>query len=113
MNKREEILRKANECVNGQREMHYGSPEQNFETIAKFWSVYLAEKLDAEIDACDVAVMMSLLKIARIRNGNFKADSFIDLAGYAACAGEISANMGMHDVNILRFNGDDCCSCEV
>lgn len=36
----------------------------------------------------DVAMMMALLKVARIKAGD-KADSFIDLAGYAACAGEI------------------------
>lgn len=33
-------------------------------------------------------MMMALLKVARIKAGD-KADSFIDLAGYAACAGEI------------------------
>lgn len=38
--------------------------------------------------AKDVAMMLALLKVARIHNGD-KMDSFIDLAGYAACAGEI------------------------
>ena len=33
--------------------------------------------------------MMALLKVARIATGN-KEDNFIDLAGYAACAGEIA-----------------------
>ena len=37
----------------------------------------------------DVAMMLALLKVARIHNGD-KMDSFIDLAGYAACAGEIA-----------------------
>ena len=37
--------------------------------------------------AKDVAMMLALLKVARIHNGD-KMDSFIDLAGYAACAGE-------------------------
>lgn len=41
------------------------------------------------ITAKDVAAMMGLLKVARIATGN-KADSFVDLAGYAACAGEIA-----------------------
>ena len=40
------------------------------------------------VDAKDVAMMLALLKVARIHNGD-KMDSFIDLAGYAACAGEI------------------------
>jgi len=35
--------------------------------------------------------MMSLLKIARIATGESNMDSFIDLAGYAVCAGEVSS----------------------
>lgn len=38
----------------------------------------------------DVAMMMSLLKIARIKNGGGTGDSFVDLAGYAACGGELA-----------------------
>lgn len=41
------------------------------------------------ITAKDVAAMMGLLKVARIATG-FNPDSFVDLAGYAACAGEIA-----------------------
>lgn len=86
MNKREECLRKACEIVNGQREQQYGTPEDNFGTIAELWSVYL----EADVSPVDVAMMMSLLKIARISTGTFKEDSFIDLAGYAACGYEIA-----------------------
>lgn len=42
------------------------------------------------INAKDVATMMGLLKVARIATG-YKDDNFVDLAGYAACAGEIAA----------------------
>ena len=38
----------------------------------------------------DVAMMMALLKIARIQSGTGTDDSFVDLAGYAACGGEIA-----------------------
>ena len=38
----------------------------------------------------DVAILMALLKIARVRSGRYKADNYIDLAGYAACAAEIA-----------------------
>lgn len=41
------------------------------------------------ITAKDVAAMMGLLKVARIATGS-SPDSFVDLAGYAACAGEIA-----------------------
>ena len=38
--------------------------------------------------------MMALFKLGRIATGGDKADNFIDLAGYAACAGEISTESG-------------------
>ena len=87
MNSRTEILKKANECVCGDREQDYGSPEDNFGRIAKLWSVYL----DFDITAVDVAMMMSLLKVARVKSGRLHEDNFVDLAGYAACAGEIAS----------------------
>ena len=71
--------------MNGEREQQYNSPEQSFSKIAALWSAYLG----AEISAVDVASMMALLKIARVKTGSGKADNWIDLAGYAACGGEI------------------------
>ena len=85
ISKRAEILHEAERCICGQREQDYGSPESNFEIIANLWTDYL----DAEVSALDVAMMMCLLKIARIKNGGGTGDSFVDLAGYAACGGEI------------------------
>ena len=38
----------------------------------------------------DVPMMMALLKIARASTGKFKADNYIDLAGYSACGMEIA-----------------------
>lgn len=90
---RADILHAAEKCVCGQREQDYGTPEDNFETIAELWKTYLRRACVDEaggmyIDANDVAMMMALLKIARIARGGGKADSWIDLAGYAACGAE-------------------------
>lgn len=90
---RAEVLHRAEQCVCGQREQDYGTPENNFDTIAEFWITYLNRACVDEdgcvyIDATDVAMMMALLKIARIAGGSGTRDSFIDLAGYAACGGE-------------------------
>ena len=82
---RAEILENAHKCVCGEREQDYGNPEDNFSTIAEFWTTYSGHKFDAK----DVAMMMALLKIARIKAGS-SIDSFVDLAGYAACGGEIA-----------------------
>jgi len=81
---RPEILKAAEECVCGHREEDYGSPEDNFRVIANLWTAYRG----ALFTPIDVAMMMALLKIARIRNGG-TTDSFVDLAGYAACGGEL------------------------
>lgn len=82
---RKELLEEADRCVNGQREHDYSSPENNFGTIAAFWSNYLGTL----VTPVDVAMMMALLKISRIKNGGGTGDSFVDLAGYAACGGEL------------------------
>jgi len=39
----------------------------------------------------DVAQMMVLMKIARLENSPTHMDSWIDVAGYAACGGELAA----------------------
>lgn len=87
---RKDILDAANKCVNGDREGDYGSPERNFDTIAKFWNAYIQTKTrPVTLTGSDVAAMMALMKISRISSGNVKADNWIDLAGYAACGGEL------------------------
>ena len=89
---REEILKEALQCVNGEREQQYGSPEDCFMVIAELWTVYLEHKCVEDngvvlLHPEDVAAMMALLKIARICTGKYKGDNWVDLAGYAACGG--------------------------
>ena len=90
---RKEILLTAEKYVNGDREQQYGTPENNFKAIAELWTVYMGNNQghwNIVFTAHDVGIMMALLKIARIASGQDKADNYIDLAGYAACAGEIA-----------------------
>ena len=83
---RSEILKRADEIINGQREQDYGSAERNFGLIGQLWTVYL----DHLVTAADVANMMCLFKVARIKTGRGTEDSYIDAAGYMACGGEIA-----------------------
>lgn len=83
---RAEILDTAKRIVTGDREKQYGKPEDNFAVIAEFWTTYIGHPISSE----DVAIMMALLKIARIRSGNYKADSFVDGVGYLSLAAEIA-----------------------
>lgn len=85
-NTRAEILDAAKKIVTGDREKQYGKPEDNFAVIAEFWTTYIGHPISSE----DVAIMMALLKIARIRSGNYKTDSFIDGVGYLSLAAEIA-----------------------
>lgn len=95
---RSDILDKAKKCVCGQREQDYGSPENNFQLIADLWTDYLGRL----ISPTDVAMMMALLKIARIKNGGGTGDSFVDLAGYAACGGELNSHSKDVQNDILK-----------
>lgn len=82
---RKDILDGASTCVCSVREEEYGTPEENFKAIADLWSLWLGH----EVTAHDVAVMMTLLKIGRLKTGKPKEDTYIDACGYLALAAEI------------------------
>lgn len=90
---RDEILNAAKQCVCHDRNEQYGEPENNFAVIARFWQEYIfgATGKTFNLTAFDVANMMVLFKVARAATAgaNANADSFVDMAGYAACGGEI------------------------
>lgn len=79
---RRQVLRSAEQLVNGKRAQDYGEPVDNFRRIANLWSAYLDGK--TELDEVDAAMMQALIKVARIRETRNHWDSFVDLAGYAA-----------------------------
>lgn len=83
---RAETLDAAKEIVCEGRDREYGGPEHSFSVIAGFWSVYLGRTIMQH----DVAAMMALLKLARIRSSPTHRDSWIDLAGYSACGNEVA-----------------------
>ena len=80
---RREMLEEAADLVDGDRNASYGDPSQDFRRTADLWSTYLDGK--TTLDPHDVAAMMALLKISRLRWSPEKRDSWVDLAGYAAC----------------------------
>lgn len=88
--KRKELLEEAAKITNGERQEHYGTPEDNFARIAALWNAYLGiQDPFLALSTSDVAAMMILLKIARTRSDPNHLDSWIDIAGYASCGGEI------------------------
>ena len=85
--KRTDILATASEYVSIDRAATHGDAEDNFSRTADLWNAYLG--MD-DITSIDVAVMLAMLKVARIRSNPTHVDNWIDLAGYAACGGEIA-----------------------
>ena len=83
---RENVLNEALKIVMGARNEQYGSPEDCFNVIAGMWGSYLG----IPVSATDVAMLMVLLKVARSKNLPGYADNYVDIAGYAACAGELN-----------------------
>lgn len=83
---RADILDTAKHYVLKDRNETHGDPEDNFGRIAELWTAYKR----VTFNATDVAAMMALMKVARIAQSPEHRDSWIDLAGYAACGAGIA-----------------------
>jgi hypothetical protein len=84
--KRKEILDTARDLICLDRNEQYGEPEEcPSGAIANLWSAYL----QSPIKPADVAMMLALMKVARMKTGEYNADNYVDAAGYIAIAGEI------------------------
>lgn len=82
-----EILQIASNLVSGDRQIQHGDKITNHKNIATLWSAYL----DKDITGHDVAILMSLLKIARTKLGSFNIDDYYDGSAYIGIAGEIKS----------------------
>ena len=80
------LLDRAKEIITNDRLNTHGQPEDSFRRIADLWSGYLTVGVHEQ----DVAVMMALVKVARIMENPQHADNWIDGAGYFACGGEVA-----------------------
>jgi hypothetical protein len=86
------IADEAKRIVSGARRSAYGTPEQNFERIARFWQAYFENtgRGDARITAADISPLMRLMKEARLCETPDHLDSHIDLAGYTLTGAEVN-----------------------
>lgn len=88
VSKREKCLETAKEYVTKDRSSTYGTPEDNFANIAEIWNAQGVTIDGRQLVASDVALLMAGMKLARLRFNPNHDDSWIDLAGYAACGME-------------------------
>lgn len=83
---KKELLEEAANIVEGQRKEDYGETYKSFESISNLWSAYLS----CPVSPSDVAAMMIMLKISRAKQTPTHKDSWVDMAGYAACGYEVA-----------------------
>jgi len=88
----QDILKEAQNLIGADRQKDYGDKLTNHTNIAALWSIFLQKKIMPH----DVAVCMALVKVARLMHQH-KKDSYIDMAAYAAIAGEIEARSETKD----------------
>ena len=118
MSYKNDICEQASKIISGERQGQYGSPEDSFAVIAAFWNTYIESRLNLscanaiELSSNDVAIMMALMKIARICNGVFKEDSYVDAIGYLAIAAELSKGEEECSACSIDIPGGDPDSCD-
>lgn len=93
--KRKRVLDDAIDAVCRDRCEMYGEVEDNFGVIAELWNAYLNAGMPegsckVDLGAMQVAEMMILFKVGRAATAmEDHRDTYVDIAGYAACAGEM------------------------
>lgn len=89
-----DFINKAAEYVGGDRAKTHGDKGLNFRTTG-----ILHKALDDAIEEAGsntpedlkFALKMILAKLSRILSGSYNPDDYVDIAGYAGCAGEVAA----------------------
>lgn len=83
---RTETLDAARQAITVDRAATHGEAENTFGLIAAYWSADLGMLISAQ----DVARLMTLFKLARMRVNPAHGDNYVDACGYAAIAGELA-----------------------
>lgn len=114
---RRDALMEAADIIDGDRNVDYGDPIDDFRRTAAYWSIHsgavfrrrlhdlgvsddsthiqLAINLvDTLFDPWDVAIMMNLLKASRLSWSPEKKDHWVDTAGYAGCGWDCVVRSG-------------------
>ena len=86
---RGEVLDLARRAVLENRAAARGPVEDSFGQIAAIWSA----RLGVGVTSAQVAIMMIDLKTVRAWSNPGHDDNWVDIAGYAACGGEVAAGV--------------------
>jgi len=85
---RDQILAEAQSLIQGDRAAQYGDSFDTHKRIGTMWAAILGIE---PIDPGTVALMMIALKSIRASKNTGYMDSWVDICGYAALGGEMSA----------------------
>ena len=96
---RVQTLETAIKLTGGDRDKSYGPPFDNLSDCSTLWNAYINSKwgclkvqadgsYKVDLNAEDVAWMMTLVKMTRSFQGGYHPDNYTDAAAYSAIAGE-------------------------
>lgn len=95
MSSRAKLLIDAANLIDGDRDVQYGAPIDDFSLTASMWEAYLRRTVitrntggEVFLDPHDIAVMLILVKVSRLAQTPEKHDHWLDIAGYAGCGWE-------------------------
>ena len=91
--RREEVLNTARRLVMGDRNRTYGPPTEDFARTARILTAMGLRMVGADgkvrdLAAHDHALILLAVKLSRLCNDPQHQDSWVDVAGYAACGWE-------------------------
>lgn len=86
------ILHRAYELINGDRQKDYGKPWDNFGLLAEFFTSYSRKRwgVDIEFKRTDVVNFLELLKLSRACAEQPTEDTYVDIAGYAGLGADFA-----------------------
>ncbi|NMC48202.1 MAG: hypothetical protein GYA47_02040 [Desulfovibrio sp.] len=79
-----DLLDEAKQIITGERQDAYGAPEDSFALIGSLWGSYLG----ISITPREVADLMILFKVARLRGQKPTRDTYRDVCGYGSIAAD-------------------------
>lgn len=85
--KRDELLNEAVRITTGDRQGDYGDPVPAHQDMADMASILIGQS----VTAANIATIMMVVKLVRLKTSPHKADNYIDLMAYAGIAAECEA----------------------
>jgi len=106
------VLREAEDAITGDRNNSYGPPTQDFARTAGVLNALGYSAPNGPLQPHDVAIMIAAVKLSRLMWSPDKKDSWIDLAGYAACGFECVVENRNNSYAANRAEGCQCPECQ-